>query len=83
MSSAPVHAVFCDVDPSRFSDVALSTSTSLTDVHDHNYLPENVVRYTRRIIEGMGGCGVQLDACASKIYVEWAACRHLNSSMRM
>ena len=34
------------------------------------------IRYTRRIIEGLGGSGGQLDACAKEIYAEWAACQH-------
>ena len=65
-----------DVDPSRFADAVLSASANLHEAQDHNYDPEIFVRYTRRIIEGMGGCGAQLDACANEIYVEWAACQH-------
>src|SRR5581483_3952795 len=34
------------------------------------------VKYTRHIIEEMGGRGDALDACAREIYEEWAACRH-------
>ena len=65
-----------DVDPSRFADAVLSASASLDDVQDQNYDREVFVRYTRRIIEGMGGCGARLDACADEIYAEWAVCQH-------
>src|SRR5207237_6693736 len=37
---------------------------------------ELFIGYTRRIIEGMGGTGPTLDACAQEIYREWAACHH-------
>jgi putative hydrolase of the HAD superfamily len=65
-----------DVDPSRFSDAVLSASTVLNEDQDHTYDPDLFVRYTRRIIEGLGGSGEQLDACAKEIYAEWAACHH-------
>lgn len=65
-----------DVEPSRFSDAVLSASAVLNEEQDHIYDPDIFVRYTRRIIEGMGGSGDQLDACAKEIYAEWAACQH-------
>jgi putative hydrolase of the HAD superfamily len=65
-----------DVDPSRFADAVRGASAILNDVQDHIYDPDIFVRYTRRIIEGMGGRGSRLDACASEIYAEWAACQH-------
>ena len=65
-----------DVDPSRFADAVLSASASLNESPDHNYDPEMFIRYTRRIIEGMGGVGAELDECANEIYGEWAVCRH-------
>jgi putative hydrolase of the HAD superfamily len=34
------------------------------------------VKYTRRVIEQMGGAGLGIDACAREIYDEWAACQH-------
>ena len=44
------------------------------------YEDEIFIRYTRRIIEGMGGHGTDqvLDACAAEIYVEWARCHHFH-----
>jgi HAD superfamily hydrolase (TIGR01662 family) len=65
-----------DVDPSRFSDAVLGASVILNEQQDHIYDPDIFVRYTRRIIEGMGGSGRHLDACATEIYAEWAACHH-------
>ena len=65
-----------DVDPARFTDAVLGASEILNEEQDHVYNPDIFVRYTRRIIEGMGGTGPQLDACAMEIYDEWAACQH-------
>jgi putative hydrolase of the HAD superfamily len=65
-----------DVDPSRFTDAVLGASAILNEEQDHVYDPDIFVRYTRRIIEGMGGSGPRLDACAMEIYDEWAACQH-------
>lgn len=65
-----------DVDPALFTDAVLEASVILNDQQDHVYDPDIFVRYTRRIIEGMGGTGAHLDACATEIYAEWAACQH-------
>lgn len=40
------------------------------------YDAEVFVRYARSIIQGMGGTGERVDACAREIYDEWAACHH-------
>ena len=65
-----------DVDPSRFSEAVLSAAGILSEDRDHTYDADVYVRYTRRIIEGLGGSGGQLDACAKEIYAEWAVCHH-------
>jgi putative hydrolase of the HAD superfamily len=65
-----------DADPERFHEAVLGASVILNEEQDHIYDPEIFVRYTRRIIEGMGGSGPQLHACATEIYAEWAACQH-------
>jgi putative hydrolase of the HAD superfamily len=65
-----------EVDPVRFHAAVLGASVILNEQQDHIYSPDIFVRYTRRIIEGMGGTGTQLDACANEIYAEWAACQH-------
>jgi putative hydrolase of the HAD superfamily len=75
------YAQFCArhgiaVDQSRFWDAVVSASAILNDEQQHIYDAEIFVRYTRRIIEGMGGGGPALDACAQEIYAEWAACQH-------
>ena len=64
------------VDPSRFGAAVLAASSILDEQHDHAYDSGIFIRYTRRIIEAMGGAGDRLDACAGEIYDEWAACRH-------
>jgi putative hydrolase of the HAD superfamily len=64
------------VDPARFNDAVLGASSILNDEQEHIYDADIFVRYTRRIIEGMGGTGDRLTACAEEIYAEWAACQH-------
>jgi putative hydrolase of the HAD superfamily len=75
------YARFCarhgiTVDSSRFGDAVVAASAVLDEQQDHIYSPAMFVRYTRRIIEAMGGEGVRLDAVAREIYDEWAVCQH-------
>ena len=73
-----------EVDPSRFSEAVVAASSVLDDEQDHIYDAEIFVGYTRRIIEhmgpstwpGTGGLDERLDACAWRMYNEWAACQH-------
>jgi putative hydrolase of the HAD superfamily len=64
-----------DVDPSAF-DTAVSGAATLLDPDDGLYDAQLYIDYTRRIIEGMGGSGPDLEAAARAIYTEWAACHH-------
>ena len=64
-----------EVDPDLF-DAALTAASSLLEPRDHVYDPQYYIEYTRRIIEGMGGRGCEIDAVARDIYREWAACHH-------
>jgi putative hydrolase of the HAD superfamily len=64
------------VDPARFDPAVRAASAILVEEQDHVYDDEIFVRYTRRIIEEMGGTGDRLDACARHVYAEWAACQH-------
>lgn len=64
------------VETGLFEDAVRAASSILHEEHDQVYDPALFVRYTRRIIEGMGGTGPALEACATEIYDEWAACRH-------
>ena len=66
------------VDPSVFDQAVLDASFVLDEVQDHIYDPHLFVRYTKQIIERMGGHGAELDACAREIYQEWAACQHFS-----
>ena len=66
------------VKRSRFADAVRAASSILDDQQEHVYDEEIFVRYTRRIIEGMGGSGPALDACAREIFAEWAACHHFH-----
>jgi putative hydrolase of the HAD superfamily len=65
-----------EVDASRFEDAVASAAPLLESPEDAPYDAQIFVLYTRRIIEGMGGHGETLDACAREIYAEWAACQH-------
>jgi HAD superfamily hydrolase (TIGR01662 family) len=63
------------VDAARFEEAVIAAAP-LLDAADDRYTDELFIVYTRRIVEGMGGAGPNLDACAEEIYREWAACRH-------
>src|SRR5262245_34333152 len=67
------HAI--DVDPAKFEQAVIAAAPYL-DSADDRYTDELFILYTRRIVEGMGGAGPNLDACAQEIYREWAACQH-------
>jgi putative hydrolase of the HAD superfamily len=66
------------VDPSGFDQAVVDASFVLDEAQDHIYDPAIFIRYTRHIIERMGGQGPGLDACAREIYEEWAACQHFS-----
>jgi putative hydrolase of the HAD superfamily len=75
------YARFCrghgiGIDESRFAAAVTAASSILDDEQDHVYSADIFVRYTKRVIEGMGGTGPHLEACASEIYDEWASCQH-------
>ena len=64
------------VDVRTFEE-AVALAAPILDAPDApTYDADLFVRYTRRIIEGMGGGGDTLDECAREIYAEWAACQH-------
>lgn len=63
------------VEEARF-DEAVRAASSLLEDQQQLYDEEIFIRYTGRIIEGMGGGGPHVDACAREIYAEWAACHH-------
>ena len=65
-----------DVDPERFPHAVRTASAILDDMQQHVYNAGIFVRYTRTVIEGMGGSGARIDECAAQIYAEWAACQH-------
>src|SRR6266545_3012397 len=65
-----------EVDPERFTDAVIAASPILDDDQQIIYEHDLFIRYTRAIIEAMGGTGPLLDACAREIYDEWAACQH-------
>ena len=64
------------VDPARFGDAVRAASSILDAERQHIYDADIFVRYTQRIIEGMGGRGERLDDCAREMYAAWAACQH-------
>ena len=64
------------IDASRFAQAVAAAAPLLDGPEERPYADEIFIVYTRRIIEGMGGTGPNLDACAVEIYREWAACQH-------
>lgn len=64
------------VDRTRFGHAVRAASSILDDAQQHTYDGEIFVRYTRRIVEEMGGTGDRLDDCAHEIYSEWAGNQH-------
>jgi putative hydrolase of the HAD superfamily len=74
------YRAFCDrygitVEESAF-ERAVAAAAPLLDGPDDTYDAAVFVRYARSIIEGMGGSGDRVEACAREIYDEWAACHH-------
>jgi HAD superfamily hydrolase (TIGR01662 family) len=63
------------VDSAAF-DRAVAAASSCLDADGGMYDPEIFIRYTRRIIEEMGGSGAAVDRAARDIYDEWSACHH-------
>ena len=75
------YAQFCAAhgiraDPTRFGDAVLAASSILNDEQELRYNHDVFIRYTRKIIEAMGGTGDALDRCATHIVDEWATCQH-------
>jgi putative hydrolase of the HAD superfamily len=64
------------LDPAGFERAVADAAPLLDTPEDTLYHDDIFIAYTRRIIEGMGGRGEQVDAAAREIYREWAACHH-------
>jgi putative hydrolase of the HAD superfamily len=64
------------IDRARFGHAVRAASSILDDAQEHTYDADMFVRYTRRIVEEMGGAGDRLDDCAREIYNEWAGNQH-------
>jgi HAD superfamily hydrolase (TIGR01662 family) len=66
-----------EVDPGRF-EAAVAAAAALLEPVGDRYDGEIFVRYTRRIIEGMGGRGDRIEQAARDIYEQWSACHHFH-----
>jgi HAD superfamily hydrolase (TIGR01509 family) len=64
-----------NVDAGAF-DRAVAEASLLLDAAPGVHDPEIFVRYTSRIIQGMGGSGPGVERAAREIYDEWATCHH-------
>jgi hypothetical protein len=64
------------IDRARFGHAVRAASSILDEAQEHTYDADIFVRYTRRIVEEMGGTGDRLDDCAREIYDEWAGNQH-------
>jgi putative hydrolase of the HAD superfamily len=65
------------VDASRF-EAAVAGASGVLDAADQLYDADLYVKYTRRIIELMGGEGPAADAVARELYEEWAEHHHFS-----
>jgi len=63
------------VDPAKFDD-AVAGASPLLAASGHVYDGQVFERYTRRIIELMGGTGDRIDTVAHEMFLEWAEHRH-------
>jgi len=63
-------------DPARFDEAVAAASVVLDEAQDHAYDPQIFIDYTSRVIEGMGGSGPTIRACAQEMYDEWAGNQH-------
>ena len=63
------------VDATAF-DAAVAAASATLDAQGGIYDPAVFIRYTRRIIEGMGGFGHTIDEAARDLYEEWSVCHH-------
>lgn len=66
------------VNPDRFEQAVAEASALLDVAQNSAYDPDIFIRYTSRIIEGMGGTGPAVDECSREIYEEWALCHHFH-----
>ncbi len=64
-----------EVDETRHA-AAVQAALAALDHEQEVYDDAIFIRYTRQIIEGMGGGGELVETCAREMYVEWAACHH-------
>lgn len=76
----PGYREFCsrygiDIDPAAF-DEAVATAGAAFDTGEGLYDSQLFIDFTRRIIEGMGGRGPDVESAAREIYEQWAACHH-------
>ena len=65
------------VDPDAF-EAAVAAASNLLEEPAEIYDPDIFIRYTGRIIQGMGGRGPGVDSASRDIYAEWAACHHFD-----
>ena len=65
------------IDPSAFDSAVAGAAMALDPIAEA-YDPEIFIRYTSRIIQGMGGTGPGVEAASREIYNEWAACHHFD-----
>jgi putative hydrolase of the HAD superfamily len=65
------------VDEAHYPDAVRAALASLDDEQER-YEDAVFTRFIRRIIEGMGGHGEQIEACAREMYAAWAECHHFH-----
>lgn len=75
------YAAFCArhglaVDASSFDAAVRHAAPLLDEPEDALYSSRMFIDFTMRIIQGMGGSGPAVAACAQDIYDEWTSCQH-------
>ena len=65
------------VDEAHYPNAVVAALASL-DHEQERYEDAVFTRFIRRIIEGMGGQGERIEACAREMYAAWAECHHFH-----
>ncbi|MGE5361167.1 MAG: HAD family hydrolase [Bacteroidales bacterium] len=66
------------IDGERFRASVAAASSMLDEADGLRHDPRLFIDYTKRIIQGMGGEGPGLEACARELFDEWAVCQHFS-----
>jgi HAD superfamily hydrolase (TIGR01549 family) len=66
------------IDGTKFRASVAAASSMLDEADGLRHDARLFIEYTKRIIQGMGGDGPGLEACAQELFDEWASCQHFS-----